>query len=450
MKNKPFEKIRIALLLLCLSTTHSYAQGIISTRAGNGIIGYYGDNGKADTCHFNNPFAISLDTAGNIYISDGNNFRVRKITKTTNVITTIAGNGVDTFSADGVSAATTGINPDGIFADAAGNVFIADVKNNRIRKVDAVTGIISTVAGNGKMGYSGDTGLAINEKLYWPTDVCTDTAGNIYIADYGNNRVRKVTAATGKISTVAGNSSAGYSGDGAAATSAMLNAPTYVCTDKQGNIYISDVNNNVIRKVDVATGIINTVAGNDTAGFSGDGGLAVNAKLLSPAGIYVSKKGDLYIADEYNDRIRKVSSGYISTIAGGGTGTTIGDGNLSTNALLSSPTGIYIDTSGALYIADMSHQRIRYVAKPSAVTILPAIAFSIYPNPSTGIFTIQINDAIKKYAVEIHDMVGTLVYQSEITNNKLQVALPNVNSGLYFIVLRTGEIKAIEKLVICL
>lgn len=434
------------LFMLCSPLVH--AQGIISTIAGGNGTGFYGDGGTPDTCWFHNPLDISIDAAGNIYISDVNNFRVRKITKSTGIITTIAGNGIDTFSTDEVSATSTGINPAGIFADATGNVYIADVTNNRVRKVDAVTGKITTIAGNGQQGYSGDTSLAINEKLYWPTDVYMDNAGNLYIADYGNHRVRKVNATTGMMSTIAGNGIAGYAGDGGPATSAQLNAPGFVCTDQSGNVYISDINNNVIRKVDAATGNISTVAGNDTAGFSGDGGLAVNAKLLNPAGIFVSHSGDLYIADENNDRIRKVSGGYISTIAGGGTGTTIGDGNLSTNALLSAPAGIYVDTFGALYIADMSHQRIRYVAKPSGVNILPAIAFSIYPNPSKGVFTISIDNAIKKYEIQIVDIVGTIVYSATITDNKQQVALPDIQNGIYFVVLRTNEIKAIEKLVI--
>jgi len=270
----------------------------------------------------------------------------------------------------------------------------------------------------------------------------------LYIADYGNNRIRKVDAITGKISTIAGNGSAGYSGDGGVATSAGLNAPTYVCTDRQGNVYISDVNNNVIRKVDVSTGKISTVAGNDTAGFSGDGGLAVNARLLSPAKIFINNKGDLYIADENNDRVRKVSGGYISTIAGGGTGSGIGDGNLSTNAVLSSPSGIYVDTSGALYIADMSHQRIRYVQKPNRISIIPnTIQFNVYPNPSTGIFTVYTNNT-DKAEIAIYNVVGTMLYQSIIANHKSQIDLSELPAGIYFVQLNDGENKEVKKIII--
>lgn len=444
----PYIKIILPVFFVAVfSISHTYAQGIISTIAGTNA-GFYGDGGKPDTCKFYNPIDISLDTAGNIYISDVNNFRVRKITRSTGIITTIAGNGIDTFSTDGVSATTTGMNPDGIYADVNGNVYIADVRNNRIRKVAAVTGAITTVAGNGMQGYSGDTDLAVNEKLYWPTDVCADSAGNIYIADYGNNRIRKVDAITGKISTIAGNGTAGYAGDGGAAASATLNAPAYICTDRQGNVYIADVNNNVIRKVDATTGNISTIAGNGTAGFSGDGGPATSAKLLSPAGIYMSHAGDLYIADENNDRIRKVTGGTISTVAGGGTGTAIGDGNLSTNALLSSPAGIYVDTSGALYIADMNHQRIRYVAKPNDIHSIATLPFSIYPNPAQGRFTIQTDNALKKYEVIMFNMVGTKVYEVTLTGNRLAITLPAIQSGLYFIQLKDGERTGTQKLII--
>jgi len=445
-------KTRYILLfaLVTLSIPRLFAQGIISTIAGTGKTGFHGDGGQADTCKFYNPFDVSFDTAGNIYISDGNNFRVRKIDKHTGIITTIAGNGIDTFSIDSVNAITTGMNPDGIYATAKGDVYIADVKNNRIRKVDAITGNITTVAGNGKQGYAGDTGLAIQDELYWPTDVCADTAGNIYIADYGNNRVRKVNATTGKISTIAGNGTAGFSGDGSMATSAELNAPTYVCSDKQGNIYISDVNNNVIRMIDAGTGKISTVAGNDTGGFSGDGMLAVHASLLSPAGIFVNNKGDLYIADENNDRIRRVAGGYITTVAGGSTATSIGDGNLSTNARLSSPTGVYVDTSGAIYISDMLNQRIRFVQKPNGVyNITHVNIITIYPNPSDGRFILETSTPPQSGAqIDIYNIAGNLVHHTQLTQTKEEINISAQPAGMYFIHILSGTNNYVEKLII--
>ena len=214
--------------------------------------------------------------------------------------------------------------------DASGNLYIADTGNNRIRKVSA-TGIITTVAGNGSAGYSGDGGPATSAQLDGPEGVAVDGSGNLYIADTCNNRIRKVSA-TGIITTVAGNGSAGYSGDGGPATSAQLSLPAGVAVDGSGNLYIADSGNNRIRKVS-ATGIITTVAGNGSPGYSGDGGPATSAQLNQPAGVAVDASGNLYIADSSNNRIRKVSAtGIITTVAGNGFDGYSGDGGPATSA----------------------------------------------------------------------------------------------------------------------
>ncbi len=220
--------------------------------------------------------------------------------------------------------------------------------------------IISTIAGNGTAGYSGDGGPAASAELNSPSGVAVDFSGNIYIADYKNNRIRRVDA-SGVISTVAGKGTAGYSGDGGPASSAELSTPSGVAVDTSGNIYIADSSNNCIRKVD-ASGVISTVAGKGTGGYSGDGGPASSAELSSPFGVAVDASGNIYIADDKNNRIRKVdASGVISTVAGNGTGGYSGDGGPATSAELNSPSGLAVDSSGNIYIADTTNYRVREV-----------------------------------------------------------------------------------------
>jgi sugar lactone lactonase YvrE len=338
--------------------------GIINTVAGDGIRGYSGDGGAATSAEVNIPYGLAVDSAGNIYIADLENNRIRKVTASTGIISTVAGNGTAGYSGDGGAATSAEINfPYGVAVDSAGNIYIADFGNQRIRKVTASTGIISTVAGDGIVGYSGDGGPATSAELDSPTGVAVDGAGNIYIADLGNYRIRKVTVSTGKISTVAGDGIQGYSGDGGPATSAELYYATGVAVDTAGNIYISDVVNVRIRKVTAATGIINTVAGDGAGGFSGDGGPATSAELSSPWGVAVDTAGNIYISDVSNQRIRKVtaSTGIINTVAGDGTVGYSGDGGAATSAELNYPYGVAVDSAGNIYIADTVNNRIRAV-----------------------------------------------------------------------------------------
>jgi sugar lactone lactonase YvrE len=246
-----------------------------------------------------------------------------------------------------------------------GNIYIADSYNNRIRKVTTSTGLISTVAGDGTGGYSGDGGAATNAELYLPTGVALDSADNLYVADAANNRIRKVTVSTGIISTVAGNGTYGYSGDGGPATSAELNYPYAVDLSAASDIYIADSSNNRIRKVTASTGIITTVAGNGTGGYSGDGGTATKAEIYDPTGVAVDAADNIYIADAVNGRIRKVtaSSGIITTVAGNGGLGYSGDGGAATSAELCAPVDVAVDIVGNFYIADMCNERIRAVGQ---------------------------------------------------------------------------------------
>ncbi len=290
----------------------SVSTGIITTMAGNGGQGYSGDNVAATSAALNLPSAIALDGAGNLYIADGANRRVRMVSTATGVITTVAGGVYGNVLGDNGPATNAVISVSGVAVDWAGNLYIADVNNNRIRKVSAATGIITTVAGTGVAGYSGDNGPATSAKLYEPSAIAVDSAGNLYIADKANSRIREVSAATGIITTVAGggNGCAGQSdsaGDGCAATSVSLQVPTAVAVDAGGDLYIAQYDYAAIRKVSAATGVITTVAGNGTFGYSGDNGPATAAEFAGINGLAVDSLGNLYVADSDNGRIRAVS-----------------------------------------------------------------------------------------------------------------------------------------------
>ena len=333
--------------------------GTITTIAGTGECCFSGDGGPAVEAELRNPYGVGVDSAGNLYIADSGNQRIRKI-DSTGTITTIAGTGECCFvSTDdgGPAAAARLAFPYGVAVDSAGNLYIADSSNDRIRKVDS-TGTITTIAGTGELGFSGDGGPAVEAELYYPYGVAVDSAGNLYIADSGNQRIRKVDS-TGTITTIAGTGRSGFSGDGGPAVEAELRTPRSVAVDSAGNVYIADVRDRRIRKVD-STGTITTIAGTGRSGFSGDGGPAVEAELRSPDGVAVDSAGNVYIADSRTQRIRKIdSTGTITTIAGTGRSGFSGDGGPAVEAELRSPVGVAVDSAGNVYIADSFNHRIR-------------------------------------------------------------------------------------------
>ena len=334
------------------------ASGVIETVAGDGTAGFSGDEGPATQASLgNNPWGAGLDATGNLYIADTGNNRIRKV-DSAGAIHTVAGNGIAGFSGDGGPAIAASLNgPFGVAVDAAGNIYIADTNNNRIRRVDA-KGIISTVAGSDTFGFGGDGGPATAATLYAPENIALDALGNLYIADWGNARVRMVNRA-GMISTVAGNGANGYNGDGQPATAARISARC-VAVDLAGNLYIADEESSRIRKVD-REGVISTVAGNGSFDFSGDGGPAIEASLYSPYAVAVGKSGYIFIADFVNNRVREVDSdGLIHTVAGDGIAGFSGDGGAATAAQLSNLTGIAIDAEENIYVPDGSH-RIREI-----------------------------------------------------------------------------------------
>ena len=341
---------------------------LITTVAGTGTSGYSGDGGAAAKAELNYPGGVALDASGNLFIADSANNLIRKVAAN-GIITTLAGNGTQGYSGDGGAATSAELGaPEGVALDASGNLFIADTSNNRVRKVGA-SGIITTVAGNGTNGYSGDGGVATHAQLSLPWGVAVDTSGSLFIADENNNVIR-IVGTNGVITTAAGNGAPGYSGDGGAAASAKLFNPTGVAVDAFGNLFIADCFNSRIRKVGTG-GIITTVAGNGTEGYSGDGGAATGAALSLPRAVAVDAFGGLFIADGGNNRIREVgANGIITTLAGTGTQGYSGDGGPPAKAGLSSPVAVALDASGNLLVADSGNQRVRKVILQDPALVL--------------------------------------------------------------------------------
>jgi sugar lactone lactonase YvrE len=311
------------------------------------------------------PGSIAIDTAKNVYLSDFYNNKIYKITHSNGIITTVAGTGEQGVNiGNGGSALLAKMGgPRGMSVDEAGNFYFIDFELS-VRKVNISTGIITRVAGSETTyGFSGDGGPATSAKLNRATGTAIDKVGNLYIADQQNNCIRKVTALNGIISTVAGSGISGYAGDGTLATTAKLNNPSGVAVDNKGNIFVADNGNNVIRKVDAVSGIITTFAGTGTRGYSGDDSSAISATLNYPYALAADSSGNLYIADQFNSRIRKVmaATGIISTVAGSATIGFNGDSIHPALASINNPTGIVFDSDGIMYIADNVNNRIRKV-----------------------------------------------------------------------------------------
>ncbi|WP_379213267.1 S-layer homology domain-containing protein [Paenibacillus sp. GCM10012303] len=343
----------------------------IDTIVGTGTAGFSGDGGPAASARFNIVYHLAVDAAGNLYFADSYNHVIRKV-DTSGIITTVAGRpGVEANwsipSGDGGPATSATLRyPGSVAFDSAGNMYITELGYERVRKVDT-SGIITTVAGSstGAPGYSGDSGPATSALLRGPADVAADSTGNLYIVELFNHVVRKVDQTTGIISTVAGTGAAGFSGDGGPATLAQLSTPYSIDFDGSGNLYIADRNNNRVRKVDTS-GNISTVAGTGVAGYSGDGGPATAAAMWQPIGLTVDDNGTLYVAENSNHIVRKISStGIITTIAGTGAFGDSGEGGPATSAELRGPIGIDLDHNGNLYVSDNSNYKIK---KLEAVT----------------------------------------------------------------------------------
>ncbi|MFE9296205.1 RICIN domain-containing protein [Streptomyces niveus] len=341
------------------AATDEHSSAAISTVAGTGVAGFKGDNEPAVSAQLNRPYGIAVDSIGTVYFSDYVNNRLRKIT-TDGKISTVAGAAVGYRGDDGPAASALLNAPREIAVDSAGTVYITDSANNRVRKI-TTDGTISTVAGTGTAGFGGDGGPATKAQLNYPLGVAVDSTGALYITDHRNSRIRKVTA-DGNISTVAGSGVAGFKGDGEPAVSAHLKTPYALAVDGMDELYIADAGNNRVRKV-ASDGTISTVAGSGVAGFRGDDGLATSAQLNFPLGVVVDSTGTLYISDYNNNRVRKVAAdGTISTVAGTGTAGYGGDDGPAASAQLNKPFGLAVDCVDTLYIADHLNNRVRKIA----------------------------------------------------------------------------------------
>jgi len=348
-------------------------ENVITTVAGTGEGGYSGDNGMATNAKLKYPSGEAVDGAGNVYIADTSNAVIRMV-GTNGIITTVAGNGTAGYFGDNGMATNAELRfPRGVAVDGSGNVFIADTGNAVVRRV-GTNGIITTVAGNGTNGFSGDGGLATNANLYSPMAVVIDASGNLFIADSDNERVRKVDT-NGVIWTVAGDGDYGFDGDGGAATNTSLWLPVAVAVDGSDNLYIADEGNQRVRKVGT-DGIISTVAGSGVEGYSGDNGPAIAAGLYYPDGVAVDGYGDIFISDYFTNRIRRVApNGIITTLAGNGTAGETGDGGAAASAELDGPAGLGLDGAGNVFVCDSGSNRVREIVL-SGVLTLPGVTLS--------------------------------------------------------------------------
>jgi sugar lactone lactonase YvrE len=332
----------------------------IATSAGTGEPGSSGNQGPANSAELTHPYGVVVDASGTLYFSEFSGHRVRKVTRD-GTISTYAGTGEAGHGGDDGPAASAHLNyPRGVAVDSTGALYIADAGNHRVRKV-AADGTISTVAGTGRAGFSGDGAPATAAELDRPYGVAVDGAGCVYIADHNNHRIRRITP-DGTISTFAGTGEPGSEGDGADAGSAQLKEPHAVVVDGTGALYIADAGNHRVRRV-APDGTISTVAGTGQEGFGGDGGAAEAAQLNCPAAVALDSAGCLYIGDQYNHRVRKVAAdGTITTVAGTGAADFGGDEGPAVSAQLNSPLGLAVDRIDAVYVADHLNNRIRTIA----------------------------------------------------------------------------------------
>jgi len=419
------------LFLLSIYTQYGVSAQIITTIAGNGTSGYGGDGGPATDAELF-PAALAFDVTGNLYIADAN--AIRKV-NTSEIITTICGNGTSGDSGDGGPATDALIDhPQGIVVDPSGNIYFTEVFKYRIRKI-STTGIITTFAGNGttSAGPNGDGGPASDAILGGPTGITIDKLGNIYFGD-GGSRVRKISI-DGIITTVAGNGNYGFSGDGGPATSAMIDDPWGIAVDNEGNLYIADETNNRIRKVS-NSGVISTYAGNGFYAYMGDGGSATAAEL-GPRDLVVDNFGNLFFSDFSSNTIRQINSrGYIYTIAGNGVTGYAGDGNMATSAEFSDPWGVLVDNCDNVYIADGGNNRVRKVTFPhcdylGVKSVNEYIGIKIYPNPTNGILNI---DNIRNQAsYRILNIIGQPVKTGSLKEETNNIDVYDLANGIYLL-----------------
>ena len=408
---------------------------IITTVVGTGVAASDGDGGLAINAAINNPYSVALDGVNNLFVGDGGNV-IRRIDAKTSKISTIAGTGVAGFSGDGGPAIDAKMTRPGIdLVDTRGNIYLSD--DWRVRKIDDSHNI-NTIIGNGINGFSSDGGLADTTMISGAQIVMDDT-GNIYLSDGSNCRIRRVDAATGIITTIAGTGSRIISGDGGPAISAGLVDPTGICLDKKNNLYIGSGADGKIRRINLKTGIISVYAG-ASVGYSGDGGPALSAGLYQPFSLLCDATGNLYIADIHDQVIRRVdaATGIINTIAGAKYGSTTGvggfsgDGGDANNAKLRCPSGMAMDSSGSIYFADALNNRIRKLTIATGVNnVFLENILNIYPDPANDYIKLDIEHAQSAYIYNAMGMQISAVENINTTANSLDVS--RLPSGVYIV-----------------
>ncbi len=443
------KKFIYSTLLFCSTSYFAPAQiiysicGFPTTYAMPNACGLSGDSGYGLYAQLNMPQGLFIDATGNLLIGDSRNQRIRMI-NTQGIISTVAGSDSAGFSGDSGPATNARLSlPTKAIKDGSGNTYIADAGNHRIRKVNA-SGIITTFAGTGSTGTPGDGGPATAANFGFISDISFDGSGNLYLADRDYHTIRKINSA-GTISTIAGTGTAGATGDGGPATAAQLATPMGIAIDGAGNIFIASSNSNTIRKIDVS-GTISTFAGTGAIGRSGDGGPATAATMRRPFGLALDHDGNLYVADAFNSRIRKIDpAGIITLFAGSDSVGFGGDGGPATAARMSRPYGLVCNAYGNLLFSSGVDCVVREVGAPLGVHNLTAEnAISVFPNPSNGTITVSGNNTMPgKVAFTIYNAVGQRVFfQESVQGGKINetISLPaSTPDGIYILQVQTGE-----------
>ncbi len=443
-------KSLLILFLNCVCNQLPAQVNIITTIGGNGDYVFGADihdGGLATNAQIGLPAGLCLDSKNNIVIANFGDARIRKIDAFTGIITTIGGSGGVGFSGDGGPATNAQFRAlSSVYTDSSDNIYLADANNHRIRKIDKKTSIITTIAGSGVDGagagsYSGDGGMATDATLNAPSGICMDKFQNIYIADMDNHRVRKVDHVSGRISTLVGNGIHGYSGDNGPAINANIWSPAELSFDSSGNIFFTEYDNHIVRKVSALTGIITTVAGTGSQGYSGDGGPATAAKMYKPFGLYIDKAQNIFVAEWGNGVIRRIDgiTGIITTVVGNGTHGYSGDGGPATAAQLV-PDGLILDRHGRMLIADLNNNRIRMVYDSTqhyvGIKELSKNEVKIYPNPASNELVVEGAEGAE---VKVYNTIGQQVYREEHLKNKAIINTSSFAPAIYILEVVDGS-----------